>query len=564
MKPLLFLTYRSFLNGIKRALGSPTRLIGLLFFIGYYFMMFMRPALTGSGKLERAMRYPMAAGPLEFPPLQVLDALAFTVFAGLSLFMTMGVFSQQGGFKPADVDVLFPTPLSPRVVLAFRMIRDYLLTLIVPFFFLLFGFVPAKAGWEAFFRNVPNKEYAPLVLRTSFGGWILMAMSWVAINYAVSLTLNKGTEAGDRLKRLVSWAVGAIVVGTAAYIAWRLSQAHNARGVLAIASEPLLRVVFLPATLASRMAMAPLEGSLAEGLIGVAGLLGLLGGALFLAFRQAPWLYEESALKATSGIGLKKAQREGDIMGASAEMAKQGKRKTRRFRWLADWQTRGPWALLWKDLLLQFRGMMSMLALLFGVGLFMTLGPLLFPDKDESLSPGAMFLVMQGFALLMATMSLANAGYLELLRRVDLQKPLPFRPTVTVLFEVASKSSLGIAVCLVASALTVALRPGMWPEALAAVILVPPMAILMSAIVFFVIILFPDMDDQTQRQFRGLMQMLALAVLAFPPVLTFMGLLVLRVPPYVGALVAAAIASGIGWVVVMLAGRQYANFNPSE
>ena len=43
MRPLVFLTVRSFVNGVKRALTSGKRLVGLLFFAGYYFWLVFRP-----------------------------------------------------------------------------------------------------------------------------------------------------------------------------------------------------------------------------------------------------------------------------------------------------------------------------------------------------------------------------------------------------------------------------------------------------------------------------------------------------------------------------------------
>lgn len=562
MRPLLFLTTRSFLNGIKRALGSPTRFLGIILFAGYYFMMFVRPAMmTGQG--GRGFSAPPNIQ-FDFPPLATINAVVFGIFAVLSIFMMMGGIVQQGGFKAADVDMLFPTPLSPRLVLLFRMVRDYLITLLMPLFFLLIGLMPAKAGWEALFRDLPNKEYAPLVFRTAMIGWILMALCWVVINNALSLYVNRSDLEGDRNRRLLGWSMGLLLIGSTSYIAFRLNQSHSLSEMFQVAFAPGLRIVFFSASFATMITMAPLDGSLLEALIGGGSLLAIVACGIALAMRQAGWMYDQAAIRGQASAGFRQAQRQGDVMLASAEQVRSGKAKVRRIRWLDRMWAPGPWALIWKDAYLQFRGMLWIILLVFGLGLFMTLMPILVPDKDDKTPMGMLFLMMQGVSLFTCTISLANAGYLELLRRVDLQKPLPFRPSATVLFEVGSKSLLGTAVTWIASTACLVFKPALWPEALGAAIFAPALSLLMSAVVFLVIILFPDMDDQAQRQFRGMLMMLALAVLTLPAVAVFAGLLIVHVSPPLAAAAGAAVCSAVCWVVVSVAGRLYAEFNPSE
>src|SRR5205807_863901 len=132
LKPLLFLTVRSTVNGVVRALTTPRRLISLIIFIGYYFFVFMRPAMV-SGAPVSAPDHPM----FNFPALDVIEGFVFAIFAIISFFLSFGVLNMQSGFKPADVDVLFSTPISPKLVLAFRICRDYLITLLFPFLLVL-------------------------------------------------------------------------------------------------------------------------------------------------------------------------------------------------------------------------------------------------------------------------------------------------------------------------------------------------------------------------------------------------------------------------------------------
>ena len=112
LKPLLYLTYKTVFNGLKRAVTTPRRLIYFIVFVGYYFFLFIRPSLTvGTPPAMPAS----VVGSVQFPPLEILDAFAFGLFFVLSLFLMLGIFGTQGISRPADVDVLFATPVSPRV-----------------------------------------------------------------------------------------------------------------------------------------------------------------------------------------------------------------------------------------------------------------------------------------------------------------------------------------------------------------------------------------------------------------------------------------------------------------
>src|SRR5205823_13873994 len=115
MKALLFLSTRSVVNGLRRALQSPRRLIGMIFVTAYYFFLILRP--IGSSFSGRSSDFPMDFG-FDLPPLRVLQAFIFGGFALLTILLALTTASiQRLSFRPADVDVLFATPLDPRLVL---------------------------------------------------------------------------------------------------------------------------------------------------------------------------------------------------------------------------------------------------------------------------------------------------------------------------------------------------------------------------------------------------------------------------------------------------------------
>lgn len=559
MKPLLYLTYRQFVNGTIRALSNPRRLIGLLFFVGYWFWLFAGPAF-------RSPRGGLPGLPLmdmQMPPLRAVEALIFGIFAILSLFMYFGVAAPQGAFKPADVDVLFPTPVNPRVVLVFRIVRDYLITLVVPFILVAFGLRPVAAGWEAYFRDAP--QYAGYAARAAGLGWILVAMSLVCATYAASLFVNRSDLKSDRNRRILYWGTAGAVLGIIAYVSVLLRGVSNADQAIDVTYSPILRAFFLPGTLATNMVMGALDGQLWRSGVGFLGLIGIIALSIRIALSQTPWMYDQAAARGFgAGKNIRKLQQSGDMMGVAAEMARRGKVKVKRTTWVHRIKAKGPWALLWKEAFLQTRGMLFMIVLLAVTTAVMVIVPVFLPSRRDPTPIGIVFLVMQGFSLMSVTLSMAQIGFIEVLRRVDLLKPLPFSSTAIVFFEIVSRSIMATLFSIAGAIILLIFKFELASFALASMILAPCLSILMSSAVFLVTMLFPDIEDVTQRQFRGLVTLLALAVLGTPPLLAFAGLFALKLWPALCATVAGLVCLGVSLAVAAASGSLYASYNPSE
>lgn len=559
MKALLFLSFRSFINGILRAFSSPRRIIGVLFFVGYYFFWFVRPAMT------RPMPHTFGSSPtgtLEFPPLVIIDALVFVIFAFMTMFLMMGTTTQTRGFQPADVDVLFPTPISPKTVMFFRMARDYFFTLILPFFIVLLGLRPVKIGWESLFKNMPNPEYSGMAMKLIFLNWILLSMVWISINYALSLAVNRSDNASDRNKKIVTWSVVSLILGSFAYIAWSLSQSHTSQDLLNIANSPILRSVFFTASLATMSTMATFHGNLAMGILGMGGLIGLIALAFAYSLKNAGWMYDQAAVKGFKSKAMRDLQRKGDTFAMLAEHARSGKVKAGKATWMYKLRWQGAMALVWKEVILQVRGLLGMWIGLSMLGVALCLMPIFVPEKDMAKS--IMFFVMQASTAFMATTAMAQTGFIEVLRRVDMQKPLPFKPQVVVAYEILSKSLLGSIVCILSSLIATIIDPSFWQYSLGAIFLMPGFSYLLSSTMFLVIVLFPDVDDPSQRQFRGLMMMIGTAIMALPALLIFAGLWAIHTPAWIAGAVAGAVCIGISLLASSISGGLYASFNPSE
>lgn len=560
MKPLVFLTVRSLYNSVKRALSSPKRLVGVLFFVGYYFWLF-----NPLRQMRMSQRLTLPAGQqLEVPPIAVIEAVVFGLFAVATLFFALGVFGYRGGFRAADVDVLFPTPVSPKLVLIFRLVRDTLLTLLVPLVLTLLMFRPISAGWEGLFRNLPNPEYSGLILRFGTASYLLIALSWVAIGYAATLFVNRPEPRFELWRRVGFWTILVGVAALVGYVGLLLRGADSAGDLVGISQNPGLRTALFLGTFATWTTMAPLTASAPLGVAGFLGLVGTIVAAVWLAVRQSGWVYEEAALHTSLSAKTRALQRQGDVYGMLAEQARAGKLKSGRKSWVHRARATGPLALIWKEYLLQARTARGTLLFFVAVNVLMGLTPLLVPSRASTMAVGGLMTAMLAFGVFIATASLSNIGYLELLRRVDLQKPLPFSPSKIVLAEVAAKALVSTVSAVAAVLLVTAIRPELWQWGLGNLFFMPSLALLLSSVFFAAIVLLPDIDDPTQRGFRGLITMIALAVFCAPAAGLFLLLAYLRVWPLVAALPAAGLNVALALVAAAVAGKLYQAYNPSE
>lgn len=556
MKALLFLTTRSIKNGVKRAITTPRRLVSIVIFLGYYYLMFMRPA-AGAQASASLRNVHLAA-----PPMEVLPAVIFGMFALLSLVMLVGVFSPLTGFRPADVDMLFATPVSPRMVLIFRIIRDFSVTLLTPLIMTLFAIRPASAGWSLLFRNMPHPEASSIALRMITVAWILMAMVWVSLTYAITLFTNRSDKQSDRNRKILGWTVGCVFGLVVLYIGYEYTQMQSARDYLNLADSPILRSVFFTASFATEMVMAPLTGDWAMGVLGVGGLVVLAAGAFYLALIQSGWMYDQAAAKGFSSIERRQLQQKGDMYAMVAYMAREGKLKPGKKTWIHRLKLKGPKALLWKDYFLQTRGMKFMVYLMMAIALFINIMPTL--GSSFSRGGGYVILMMQGITVLMVTMSFAQTGFLEFIRRVDLQKPLPFSSGTSIFMEVLAKSLLGIVATWLSSLVLLILSPEHWQFLLAAIIGTPAFALMISSVTLMLTLLFPDIDDPSQRTLRGMLQLLSIVILATPGVIIVALAVSLGSPILLAMLPAAVMNLALTYLICNMSGSLYAGYNPSD
>ena len=173
-------------------------------------------------------------------------------------------------------------------------------------------------------------------------------------------------------------------------------------------------------------------------------------------------MYDQAAVRGFDSINARRLQQSGDTIGLMTAQARQGKVKAGRFKWISNLTMTGARALLWKEAIITIRSTWFVMALFSVIAVFIALVPLLGGAMERRDISGYMFLFMQSMGVFMSASTLAQAGFIEMLRRVDVQKPLPFSFAATITFEVAAKALPASFAAWVSSLVAIVLRPEIW------------------------------------------------------------------------------------------------------
>lgn len=503
-------------------------------------------------------------GKLTLPPVSVIEAIVFGVFSLFTMLFVLGLFNTKAAFRSADVDVLFPTPIDPRTVLVVRVLRDIWVSLVMPLIFAVLLWRPAKFGWASLFSNIPNPKMANTVLQVALVAYFLSAIAWVWIGHAAALSFSKPDLKTDRLRTALSWIVALVYLGILATVFLRLRGVDSAKPFVDAAHWLDLRSAFFMATAATALTMAPLTNDWVMGLFGLAGLLGAIILAFSIARRNTAWLYEQAALRTAVTEQMVKISRSGDMMAMAVNRAQSGKIKAGKQGWLQSLTVKGPWAMVWKEALVMKRTSRWSTIMLTLISCAMSVVAVQIPVRRIGELPGIFLLVMQSMAVMGPAMGFAQAGFIESLRRIDLLKPIPFTSKTIVFFEVVCKAAgswIAVAVGLVTA---LVLRASLWQYVLGGLILFPCLSLALSSVSLLLVLLLPDVEDPTQRGFRGLATMLGMIAVSGPPVVIFALLIAIKVPVALAALPTAVVFIAVTWLCAHLAGTTYENFNPAD
>ncbi len=278
-------------------------------------------------------------------------------------------------------------------------------------------------------------------------------MVWTIFGYATTLFVNRSNLASDRNAKILSRATLILVLGTLGYVLYGLSREMSWNTAIRLADSNFLRVPYFLAHLGSMFALGPITGIGNSVFAGLA-FLALMALGFAIALSQVGWMYDQAAVRGFETTESVRLRRTGDIAGMLADQARRGKLRTGRKTWLHRLRVR-PWAaMIWREAVVQRRSFRGSAVFGLIIAVAYSLMPILMSaitgnrGHVSAQALGGIFLVCQGMGVFMFIMTTASTGYVELLRRIDLLKPLPFSPARLMVVEVFAKTFVPITVSL--------------------------------------------------------------------------------------------------------------------
>ncbi|HET6645309.1 MAG TPA: putative ABC exporter domain-containing protein [Fimbriimonadales bacterium] len=551
MGPLLFLTTHTVANSVKRAVQSPMRILGVLMIVGWWVMI-----LSNSFRSpHRTLTYTPSLG---VDQLTILHAAIFAGFLVLFFIRLLTGFSVPGRYIAADADVIFATPVDPKKILLHRFIFNYALALILPLFPLLLG-GRAGASWlGSLFRNIPNHEAASWLGKTAVVGYLLISLFGAAISFAVGLYINRDTDESRRARKIYGTAVGALALSIAAFCVVAARSPDVLARFANLPNDPLLRACFYPVALAADFATGPVLGGWSVVLVSGSLLLAASGLLVWLALKQSPFLYDMATRGAASSQTAREWRQRRDYAMLAVLAAREGRLKPRRMLFLSRLSPPGAWAIVWRETLLSLRTNMILL-LMFALIIFMMTAVF----KSTGHIDPTLVLTLQIFFALSFSMSFAQAGFMDTLRKVDIQKPLPISNAAICGAEILGKAIMPIFLGVAACVVSVAMGLLTWEYLLAAIFAIPVASFAVGSMQFLAMLVFPDLQDPTQMGIRGIMQLLGVAIAIAPGLLT--ALAVGYFSSILPALLAGSIVEiGVCAVLVAVVSPMYSAYSTSD
>ena len=494
MKPLIFLAVRSVVNGFKRAFSSPKRLIGVIFTFAMWSNWLWRPFLISTQRAQ-PHRYPGSGQipAIPYPGNAVVEAGVFICFAILSLLLMTTVYGFNRTMRAADVDVLFPTPIHPRVVMGFRIARDYLSTILFPLFF---GVIYGSSFTFSSAKAASVQSTVGMMFKAGLVAWFLLSLCWTLAGYSLNLYGKRSDGSNERVFKVYGWAISILFFGIGAYVYFSFRGGMTSEKLVAIFGQPLLRIPFFSSHLATMFTTGPLMSS-TNMIWSSLGFVVLISLGLVGALSQAEWLYDQSAVSGGINQAALAARRQGDSSILLAEHARTGKLKTGKQNFLHRMVVPRALVPIWREALVQIRTkgfiglLVSQLPLFIVIIVFIETNVLELNDSKM----GMLLILTLAVTLYMGTLMQANMGFLELLRRTDLLKPLPFSAHRLMFAEVMAKVAGPLGFSLFLAAIAACIHWGLWQYTVAYFVFSTTFAVLLSASTLTIMLLFPDIED---------------------------------------------------------------------
>jgi hypothetical protein len=569
VRPLWFLTFKLFVNSLRRAFGNPTRAILTLVMIGFIL-------LAIGGNLISILFEPPKTPPTPVQPLMLpthaLTGLMMIMHLALILmaFTPTNARANIGFFVEADVNYLFPTPLDRFKVFRFLLLArglfgSFFLMLLISFYYVVFG--------RASIRQLST------FMEPQVGAWGLLSYPLIYGTMSVALIMGSvrlGLHAYHHPRVwsrcwIVMISVLLLITGILGWYGYRAAESGGLfwQGVYQGLSNPLIYALLLPVRAPADAGVIVYNGwtpALFAGWFFWLGLAIMMHASLR---RQAGWLYEFAGAMAQKRSRMQSAQRNPMevVYQQAAERAQQGKLRAKRIRLFERWVPTGAWALLWRDLLLGFRlngtgSWIFQVLILFGAVSALVAVKLFAGEKAGRVVVPVVGMVQYIVAILFIIGSLY--GLMDLLKRMDFQKPLPLPAFKVVLIETLPAIlflGLMLFVIMLTALATFPDKASLW---LYLFVVEITFMFPMSLGLLVLVMMNPDQTDYTQRLLLGFLMFPIVIIAGLPGGVLVLICFLAKVPLWLNAMLVISANAAMTAVMASVAASKYEAFNPTD
>jgi len=540
MRLLLYIELRQFVNLIRLTLRSPKRLIPALL-VTLWGLCYLIPTVVYRSSAPKV--YMPGDLPINVT-LKIVETGLFLLLALIALYMIQRSVSQSLIiYGLAEVDFLFPTPISRWRFIALKLAKFYIRIGLYLAFIIVVMSPTLLALSSTWYNSLITAAWLALML---------YAVLLINVCTAINLVAAYGRSAlGAWTRTLVRALTYGFVVlaGVTVYAAYARTE-NWAAGITSLFKHPVLTTLMFPAAWTADLATVPLRGwepRLTWRLVLLA-VLALVSFVVVLLRKENP--YEPSlAISVRTGT-LRKAIRSGDFGKVRAEVWK--KRGANMRRTAIPPFGRGAMAVFWKNLTVATRAWRGTLIAIFVLipGLA-ALGRLLVTDPGTlAVAQYSILPIMLYLLWLVSVFMLHNLR--GELKQVNILKPMPISSWRLMVAETAPAGLLILVYVwhIIGSAvLLLGLPPSRLFIFTALALPFVSYGCICSQVV--AVVVYPNWEDFSQKWIGGMLGMALFVASMGPPIAVGALLWFLRVPlliavPVVICISLAIAAGGIG------------------
>jgi hypothetical protein len=445
-------------------------------------------------------------------------------------------------FTMADIDYLFPSPIPPRAILAYRLASKTVVTFFQAAFLFLFFF------W------FPIEAVADGQASWSGGGSALLALFFCLGGYANLALWLKLAFGGGKLTRLrpVILAVVTLFGVYLMYSYWEL----GLEGLLRVSRSQTAALLFYPCRLAADAMVAPLM----KGVAPVA--LGWLGGfyvvTLLMVFARREHFYEASLEGSEQAAKLLQAARElnwAALMSGGAVGASGGRTAS----YTAPVPKGRAWTLFWAHMASAARRPVANVAIPLVGGILLTVAAqLAFKERLAAVMVGA----LGGYLLFVFTIA-GITTFRQALARQPLVRPLPLRDWQVVISDVAPRVLL-LSLFAWSAGFSVLLGGGRGAARVALIMVVhaPAALVPLNLIQYVLALWYPNSQDKIHQLVAGLIGVFVTGLAAGFMIPLALAPMAMRLPWWISAAIFVGPCAFAALVLLALAVWLYGRYEP--